>query len=139
MSTTQASPTASQKEEILRRLRSGQALTTHDAQRELGCRRLAARIHDLRADGHPIQSEMVEVKNRHGHTCRVARYALPSIEQENTPFGDLAIGARFAWNGLAWRKETAFAARCLADGRQGGRREIFEARVNIHPLQAEIA
>lgn len=42
----------------------------------IGVARLASRIFDLRAKGIQIKSEMVNVKNRKGETCRVARYWL---------------------------------------------------------------
>jgi hypothetical protein len=47
-------------------------ITALDALREAGCMRLAARISDLRAAGHDIDSEMVTV----GSGKRVARYRL---------------------------------------------------------------
>lgn len=40
---------------ILAALKSGQAVTPLDALRDFGCLRLAARICDLRRDGHPIE------------------------------------------------------------------------------------
>ena len=47
---------------------------------DLGVYRLAARISDLKADGHSIRSEMVTVQNRFGEDCRVARYSI-DLEQ----------------------------------------------------------
>ena len=42
----------------------------------IGVGRLSARIYDLRVKGVPIQKEMIEVENRKGEKCRVARYWL---------------------------------------------------------------
>jgi hypothetical protein len=53
-----------------------EGITSLDAINELGCTRLAARIADLRAEGHAIRSDMVTVKNRQGQDVRVARYRL---------------------------------------------------------------
>jgi hypothetical protein len=58
---------------ILQMLRdSPDGITSMDALRECGCFRLAARIADLRAEGHDISSEMVTVPSGK----RVARYRL---------------------------------------------------------------
>lgn len=43
---------------------------------ELGIYRLGARIFDLREAGHNITTDRVEVSNRFGEACRVARYRL---------------------------------------------------------------
>lgn len=51
-------------------------LTPLVALEECGTLRLAARIFDLRAAGHDIVSEMVEVKARNGKVARVKRYRL---------------------------------------------------------------
>lgn len=48
-----------QAEMILADLRKGVKLTPMDALREYRCFRLAARILDLRRDGHPIKTERV--------------------------------------------------------------------------------
>jgi hypothetical protein len=64
-----------QSEKILRYLSNGHSLTPRKAQVEFGVMRLAARIKDLRDDGHAVRSEMVEVPTRRG-TARVARYSL---------------------------------------------------------------
>ena len=42
----------------------------------IGVARLSSRVFDLRAKGVPIKSELVEVENRKGNKCRVARYWL---------------------------------------------------------------
>lgn len=50
----------SQSEKILRVLQSGKPVTPLTALRRFGCLRLAARINDLKAEGHKIQSRMME-------------------------------------------------------------------------------
>jgi hypothetical protein len=54
---TKSGPTMSQAEWILMTLRK-RPLTALDALEGCGCMRLAARINDLRADGHVIGTEM---------------------------------------------------------------------------------
>ena len=51
-------------------------ITPLQAMDHFGCMSLAQRIYDLRERGYDINSEIVEVKNRYGETCRVARYTL---------------------------------------------------------------
>lgn len=51
-------------------------ITPLQAMDHFGCMCLAQRIYDLRKMGYKIKSEIVEVKNRYGKTCRVARYTL---------------------------------------------------------------
>ena len=62
----------SQSEKILAHLQAGKTLTPMDALRLFGCFRLGGRVFDLRKQGHPIKSELVEV----GGGKRVARYSL---------------------------------------------------------------
>jgi hypothetical protein len=50
----------SQNEAILAALSSGKPLTALDALNEFGCFRLAARIHDLRKEGHDIEEATIE-------------------------------------------------------------------------------
>ena len=64
-----------QSNQILRYLSNGHSLTPRKAQVEFGVMRLAARIKDLRDDGHAIQTERVTVPTRSGD-ARVARYSL---------------------------------------------------------------
>lgn len=60
---------------ILAELRQGPC-TTRELQRRIGMTCPSVRIHELRAIGHPIETTMVQVKNRHGDRCTVARYSL---------------------------------------------------------------
>lgn len=66
----------SQKEEILKYMKSNGGITQLQATNSLGCTRLAARISDLRAEGHDIKKEMITVHKRFGGKARVARYSL---------------------------------------------------------------
>lgn len=63
-----------QCERILDYLNEFQSITQLDALRDLGIMRLASRVADLRADGYPICSRTVAVKNRYGETSHVAEY-----------------------------------------------------------------
>lgn len=51
-----------------------QTITPFEAQKDLGIGRLGARVFDLRAAGHDIQTELITVPNRFGETTRPARY-----------------------------------------------------------------
>ena len=53
-------------------------ITPIQAMEKFGCMRLSGRIHDLREMGYDISSDLVEVKNRYGETCRVSQYRLVS-------------------------------------------------------------
>lgn len=66
-----------QADEILAWLKAGNTLTPLEALNKFGCMRLSGRIFDLRAAGHDIQSETVEV----GEGKHVARYSMPAKPQ----------------------------------------------------------
>jgi hypothetical protein len=59
---------------ILEWLLSGRSLTAVEALNRFGCFRLAARIENLRADGHAIQTQMVSVND-----AKIACYSLPTL------------------------------------------------------------
>lgn len=65
-----------QCDRILEAMRRGESVTQLDAWARFGASRLAARIFELREEGHDIASESVEVQNRFGEACRVKRYWL---------------------------------------------------------------
>jgi len=67
----------SQREKILKYMKTHKrGITPLQAMERFGCMSLAQRIYDLRGMGCDINSELVEVKNRYGETCRVSRYTL---------------------------------------------------------------
>lgn len=66
----------SQKSEILQYMRDYGGITQKDATDYIGCTRLAARISDLRRDGHRIEARPKKVPNRHGEMVLVAEYRL---------------------------------------------------------------
>ena len=69
--------TMSQCEKILNFMETHKrGITPLQAMEKFGCMRLSGRIHDLRDMGYEINSEIVEVTNRYGEKCRVARYTL---------------------------------------------------------------
>jgi len=61
-----------QKEQIIRHLKLYQQITPMDALNDYGCFRLAARVYDLRKDGHLIEEE------RHEGGYSVYRMAVPA-------------------------------------------------------------
>lgn len=66
----------SQKAMILKHLEEYGSITDMDATDLYGCRRLAARIADLRAMGHNISTELESGKNRFDKRVQYARYRL---------------------------------------------------------------
>jgi hypothetical protein len=62
----------SQSAEILRLLQAGKAITALDAVREFRCLRLAARIADLKADGHKITSTIITKNGKHFASYKLA-------------------------------------------------------------------
>jgi hypothetical protein len=64
----------SQAAEVLRFLKSGGRLTSLDAINLWGITRLAARVHELRQRGEPIESIKIPVRNRNGRMVRVEVY-----------------------------------------------------------------
>ena len=70
-----------QRDRVLRYLHDFGSITALEAMRDLGVHRLAARVLELRLDGHDIDSELVAVKNRYGETTKIARYTLRKSRQ----------------------------------------------------------
>lgn len=68
--------TASQRAKILKHLQEGGHLTALQALNLFGCNRLAARIYDLKEDGHNIFKTMKGMRNRYGTKIAVAEYSL---------------------------------------------------------------
>jgi len=64
-----------QCEQILAYMKATGGITARQALNELGCMRLASRIHDLRSMGYKIKSETIKVRTRNGKTT-VSRYSL---------------------------------------------------------------
>lgn len=62
----------SQATDILAHMKKGRAITPLEALDLFGCFRLAARVRDLRDEGHSIHTEEVELPNGK----RIARYSL---------------------------------------------------------------
>jgi hypothetical protein len=70
---------------VLAYLKNHYCITAKHAMDELGIFRLGARIYDLKAQGVPIKSGWMTVKNRRGEDCRVKMYYLtgePAAEFE---------------------------------------------------------
>lgn len=68
----------SQNEMILEYLRTHkeEGITPKEALNHIGCMRLSARIHDLRAMGYDIVMDLVDVPIRGGRKTKVSRYKL---------------------------------------------------------------
>jgi len=66
-----------QNEAVLNSLKHRpRGMTALDAFVDLGVMRLAARVNELRTEGHRIDTGMVQVPKRDGSMTRVARYTL---------------------------------------------------------------
>lgn len=71
----------SQATDVIDYIREHGSITTKQAMEDLGCYRLSGRIYDIKSFGIHVEREMVEVQNRKGETCRVARYTIPNIPE----------------------------------------------------------
>lgn len=65
-----------QNKRLLERLQEGKRVDPLSAWSVLGIYRLSARIHDLREEGHKIETERIQVKNKFNETITVANYTL---------------------------------------------------------------
>lgn len=65
-----------QTESILQYMKNYGGITPMDALKDIGCMRLAARIADLKREGHRIKSEKVAVRRRDGSRAFVERYMI---------------------------------------------------------------
>jgi len=66
-----------QKDRILKYMQTHKrGITPQIAIEKFGCLRLSGRIWELRQDGYKIVTNIIEVPNRYGETCRVAQYKL---------------------------------------------------------------
>jgi hypothetical protein len=71
--------TQSQCAQILKWLREGKPLTPLLALDNFGCFRLAARIGNLKAEGHTIHKGMITVTTRDGSQSKVSEYRLCGV------------------------------------------------------------
>ena len=63
-----------QKERVLHHLHQGNKITCLDAFSMLGITQIAARIFELKRDGHPISKRNVKIVNQFGESCYVSQY-----------------------------------------------------------------
>lgn len=75
--------TITQTDGVLAILQARGSLTPLEALDELGCFRLAARVYELRAEGHHIESEHV-TKNGKSYV----RYVMPAEPEQRALWGD---------------------------------------------------
>ena len=66
-----------QKEQIVAYLEEHGSITPLEAEKNLGCMRLASRIWDLREEGYVIEKRLVKGINRLGKLAQYAQYYLP--------------------------------------------------------------
>ena len=71
-----------QNERILDYIDKFGSITQDEASRDLGVKRLASRISDIKRLGYPIISETEVVTNRFGEKCRIARYRMGEKDGE---------------------------------------------------------
>lgn len=65
-----------QCEQVLEYMKDFGSISPLEAMQDIGCMRLAARIADLREQGHPIGRRMKTSKNRYGRDVTFAEYYL---------------------------------------------------------------
>lgn len=65
-----------QYERIIDYLRKYGSITQLEALEHLGVMRLSNRIGELKKRGERIRTEMIQVQNRYGEKCRIAKYYL---------------------------------------------------------------
>ena len=65
-----------QKEQVLNHIQKHGSITDMDAYNMYGICRLSARIHELRNDGHSIETEFVKGKNRYGKKISFGLYKI---------------------------------------------------------------
>ena len=63
-----------QVERVLKYLEDGKRLTCLNAFEELGITQVAARIFELKREGHDIKTDRKSVTNRYNEKCSVAEY-----------------------------------------------------------------
>ena len=62
------------RQKLLAWLTERRSITPMEALRDLGIYRLGARVHELRQDGHRIETELLTVVGRDGERSHPARY-----------------------------------------------------------------
>jgi len=72
-----------QAHRVLDWLESGKTITTLDSFRDLGITRLAARIYELKKEGHTINKRTFKVINRWSEECHIAEYFIDEDEGED--------------------------------------------------------
>ena len=107
---------ANQSDTVLRQLRGG-PITSLQMIQSFGITRLATVIFALREDGFNITTEMVNVLNRWGKECTVARYALKRGRRRNSPRLARLLGARRGRPAPKARKPAPPSKRARAKGR----------------------
>ena len=63
-----------QQERVSEYLQEGKKLTCLNAFNELGITQVAARIYELKEEGHDVKSKRIKVTNRYNEQCSVSEY-----------------------------------------------------------------
>lgn len=71
-----------QNGEILRHLQENGKINVIEAERLYGCRRLSARIFDLKKLGHLIRTDKIIRNNRYGHPTPIVTYIYEGMCEE---------------------------------------------------------
>ena len=69
-----------QTDRVLAHLEAGKRLTCLNAFHDLGVTQVAARIFELKQDGHTINTKTIKVTNRYGDEATVVNYFLERID-----------------------------------------------------------
>lgn len=71
----------SQCTQIIEFMKKYGSITQDDATEKIGCKRLAARIADIKKRGIPVESVMEAGINRHQRPVRYARYRILEVNE----------------------------------------------------------
>lgn len=66
----------SQCDRIIKYIEDYGSITTLQAFTDLGCTRLASRIHDLKRQGYNFKIEVINSRNRYGEPVRFNKYSI---------------------------------------------------------------
>lgn len=100
-------------EKILRHLTDYGEITPVEAMEGYGIMRLAARISELRREGHEIRSEIVKGRNRYGETVHYAKY---KMERKERPVEECCATCAWGCNpDYRYRTVTCSLRRDLSD------------------------
>lgn len=74
-------PLSGKTKKVAEWLLEGKTITSMQAIQMFGTTRLPAIIHNLRGYGYPIETNMIEAKDRYGEQTRFGEYKIKEVEQ----------------------------------------------------------